>query len=141
LILKIGAIAGAIGAILTVIFVLIPSLKPQPPPATTSGKITEMDWEQANGGNLHYYVDVEMVGYNGQTCALGYSVYTANGQYSGISDTDAEDFQAQSNDDTGGATIAIGQPSEAGTYYVIFTLYAPNGTKLSVQNSSDFNIT
>lgn len=141
MILKLGGIATAIAAILAVIFLLIPNLKPQPAPATTSGKITELDWEQAYGGDLHYYADVEMVGYNGQTCALGYSVYTANGQYSGISDADAEDFQAQSNDDTGGATIAIGQPSEAGTYYVIFTLYAPNGTKLSVQNSSDFNIT
>ena len=50
-------------------------------------------------------------------------------------------FQAQGNDDTGGATIAIGQPRIVGTYYVIFTLYAPNGTKLSVQNSPNFNIT
>ena len=138
MLLKLGAAAGAIAAILGLVFLIYPNDKPQPSPSVTSGKITEIDWEQSYNGNVHYYVDVEMVGYDGQVCELGYSVYTTNGQYTGISATDAENFQAQSNDDTGGATIAVGQPSQVGTYYVIFTLYAPNGTKLSVQNSADF---
>jgi hypothetical protein len=140
LIVKLGAIATAIAAILGLIFLVWPNIKPQSSPSVTSGKITEIDWEQPYDSSLHYYVDVEIVGYNGQKCTLGYSVYTANGQYSGISETDAENFQAQSNDDTGGATIAISQPRYIGTYYVIFTLYAPNGTALSVQNSPNFNI-
>ena len=139
-IVSLGAVASAIVAIFGLYYLLSPNSQPQPSPSVTSGKISEIDWEQAYGGSVHYYVDVEMTGYKGQTCKLGYSVYTANGQYAGIGTTDAENFQAQSNDDTLGATIAINQPGGAGAYYVIFTFYAPNGTKLNVQNSADFNV-
>lgn len=140
MIIKLGAIAAAIAAILGLVFLVDPNLRPKPSPSATAGKITNVTWEQPYSGDVHYYVDVEITGYDGQTCALGYSVYTGGGQYAGLASTDAVDFQAQSNNDTGGATVAVTQPNAAGTYYVIFTLYAPNGTKLDVKTSPEFNV-
>jgi hypothetical protein len=140
LILKLGALAGAIAAVLGLIFLVWPNLRPQPSPSVTSGKITQMTWEQPYGGDVHYYVDVDITGYNGQTCVLAYSVYTSNGQYTGIADTHVAYFQAQSDNDTGGATIGVSQPSLPGSYYVLFTLYAPNQNKLDAEQTSAFNV-
>jgi hypothetical protein len=131
----VGGAASALAAILGLVFLIFPSLKPPPPPPVLSGSISTIVWQQPSPGFLHYAVNAHVVGYKGKPCTLEYEVYQSNGQSAGIGAADALTLTPESEDDTGGSTVAVQQPLQAGQYYVQFTLNAPNGSKLDTKAS------
>jgi len=133
---RLGGAATALAAILSLVFLVFPSLKPSPPPPVLSGSISTIVWQQAYSGSLHYAVSARLVGYKGKPCTLGYAVYRSNGQYAGIGAAEVLTLTPESQDDTGGSTVAVPQPLPAGQYYVQFTLNAPNGSKLDTKAST-----
>jgi len=137
----IGAAATAIAAVLGVVFLLVPNLKPQPTPQKLDGEISSVIWRQPANHDLNYDVVASIDGYSGQTCRLAWSVYESQGHYIGSADTDALDLTAERNEDRGGGPVSIPEPSAPGEYYVIFTLFAPNGTQLDSKQSQIFTVT
>lgn len=136
----IGGAATALAAILGLVFLVFPTLKPSPPPPVLSGSISTIAWQQPHSGFLHYAVNARLVGYKGKPSTLGYAVYRSDGQYADFGAAEVLTLTPESEDDTGGSTVAVPQPLQAGQYYVQFTLNAPNGSKLDTKASAMFTV-
>jgi hypothetical protein len=138
---RLGGAATALAAILGLVFLVFPTLKPPLPPPVLSGSISTIVWQQVDSGSLHYAVTARLVGYKGKPCTLGYAVYRSDGQYAGIGAAEVLTLTPESEDDTGGSsTVAVPQPLQAGQYYVQFTLNAPNGSRLDTKASAFFTV-
>jgi hypothetical protein len=53
---------------------------------------------------------------------------------------DALALTPERNQDVGGGTVAVPQPKLRGQCYVLFTLFAPNGTKFDTKRSQNFTV-
>jgi hypothetical protein len=139
LLLKVGAAAGAIVAILSLVFLVFPQIKPiDRHREELAGTIQEVTWQGPSGGYLHYAVTVQIKGYRGEECYVGYSVYTSRGQYVGVGERHSIVYVPDTELDTFGTSISIPYPRTRGSYYVVFYLFAPNDTTLDSQQSPAF---
>jgi hypothetical protein len=131
----VGGIAGAIAAVLTLIFLLFPGLRPTGPPperystVTLQGMEHNVNREGRLGVLLPY--QLEMKGQEGEHNYVVWSVYNTNlgmrvPEQDLVNQVGATQ-EAEWNTDRGGTKLFIPYPRTPGQYYVQVEVYDDNG--------------
>ncbi len=130
-----SGVAGAIAAVLTVVFLVFPAMKPQPPPTQLGGQITNIQFSGSDPSTsvALFTVNVKLDGFNGKACLLTVSVQNETSWI--YQDAQLGTYTPQANEDSAGAQWRVQVPQTAGNYRATFTLRDPNGTQLDQKQS------
>jgi hypothetical protein len=150
LLMKAGAVAGAIGAVLALVFVLVPSLQPKSsePPAEKRGDIGVLKVERPvtyqaylqrtglPGGDYgRSYLrregvlvnfDVSITGYKSKDLPLRWSLYDA-ASGTQVSESKGTTLRAQADTDRATWHVWAPLPQRGGTFYLLIQLFDPAG--------------
>lgn len=160
-----------LAATLTVVFLLVPSLKPAAPPAEFGATLSDARIETGVGlGNYYQRIGqqppstvsraalgstgvvvsftVAIQGYNGKTCDVVWSVLES-GSNKRVTwnwlvaqpGWPAKQFIPAGNKDQGNGEIFVQDPPTPGRYLVRIELNDPNGTRLATIDSPIFTVT
>jgi hypothetical protein len=144
---QIGAAASAVGAILGVVFVLVPSLKPDPPPALKRATIGDLTVERPityeqylertdlPGGDyspsylkrpgVFVQFEVSIDGYQGVALPLRWSLYDAVGGGQ-VSESKSTTLTAEAPSDSAAWHIWAPLPRTKGSFFLLVQLFDPN---------------
>jgi hypothetical protein len=135
-----GIAATAIAAIIGLVFLVRPSLRPGWSPPKKAGEINSV--EIIYGNPTQFIVKARIEGFNRQVCHLNYSIYdaaTGNG-IQGFADLPGTGLTPEGDDDQASLTFAIRVPPRPGNYLSRVKLVDPDGVELAARNGPRFSI-
>jgi hypothetical protein len=145
---QVGAVASAVGAVLGIVFVLLPGLKPEPPPAAKSAALTKIalerdvsysqylqrvnlppgDTDEARLARRGVFVqfNVEIVGYKGKELPLRWSLYDAQtGEQ--VRASESVTLEAEATSDSASWHFWSPLPRGRGPFYFLLQLFDEGG--------------
>lgn len=160
-----GSLAGAIGLILTLIFLICPDCKPEPykpptPPPQMGAELTNLSLEyrvtfadylrserlpadRYNPADLSYQgmiirFTAKVSGFRGQTCKVRGAVHDAQAGSKSYELPYERTLIPEADDDRAGSQLWVPNPDSKGYFFVRLELYDPKGTLLDYADSSPF---
>ena len=138
--LGLGAVAGALLSIYGCDGIVDP--QDPPPPATRKGEISDINYENTDGGiAIRWKATVE--GYEGKTLEVKWTLYDAL-TLAPVNDARFQNqlgttLRPEADVDQGAGYFDIPAPNDEGTYYVSIVLEPPNASALDVEKTDQFS--
>jgi hypothetical protein len=110
---KIAGVVGAIAAVVTLAFLILPQLDPESP---HSGEIVEIRDVEYFADSVTYNVRVHLTGFNGKTCPLRFNIRNQTLGTLVVQGMDAATFRAESQDETASVDVSVSTDAPSGRH-------------------------